>query len=90
MMHQPLPTLRGDHAQVRLAAVGGELCAVRGRRRGLGRDDLAQAAAIGHGKETGRGSGTHVAISCRNRGDREEGGEGMAMAERMVVASAQW
>lgn len=28
MMHQPLPALRGDHAQVRLAAVGGELCAM--------------------------------------------------------------
>lgn len=87
MMHQPLPALRGDHAQVWLAAVGGELRAVRGWRRGLGWDDLAQAAAIGHGKETWRGSGTDVAVSCRNMDDREEGGEGMALVGRMAVVN---
>lgn len=85
MMHQPLPTLRGDHTQVWLAAVGGELRAMRGWWRRLGRDDLAQAAAIGHGKETWRCPGTDVTISCRNMGDREEGGEGMA-----TVANARW
>lgn len=87
-MHQPLPALRGDHTQVWLAAVGGELRAVRGRWWRLGRDDLAQAAAIGHGKETWRGSGTHVAISCRNTGDREGGGEGMATVGCMAVVNA--
>lgn len=64
VVHQPFAALRGDDAQVRLAAVGGELGAVGWRRRGFGRDDLAQSAAVGDGKETGGGTSTHVAVAC--------------------------
>lgn len=74
MVHEPLATLRGDHTQVGLAAVGGQLGAVRGgrRRRGLGRDDFAQGAAVGDGEETRRGAGAHVAIACGEKGHEEE------------------
>lgn len=74
MVHEPLATLRGDDAQVGLAAVGGQLGAVRGwrRRRGLGRDDFAQGAAVGDGEEARRGAGAHVAVACGENGHEEE------------------
>lgn len=64
-MHESLPALRSDDAQVWFAVVGSQLGAVGGRRRRrwrLRRDDLAHAVAVGHGEEARGGSGTDITI----------------------------